>query len=156
MPELDQKPKANVQDELKALEAFVRADAACPFGPSFFLKDLGRYVRDRCPDARENLPLVEIWLANGETLDVCHIIGVTLQWVMLAVRDSANHQDGMAVELVPYAMIRHVRIGTRRPGGASIGFAQERPPAVLSAEMLLGVAAGRHAGSDAAGGEAGR
>ncbi|MBI4486270.1 MAG: hypothetical protein HY655_09690 [Acidobacteria bacterium] len=143
MPELDQKQKANVQDELKALEAFVRADAACPFGPSFFLRDLGRYVRDRCPDAKENLPLVEMWLANGETLDVCHIIGVTPQWVMLAVRDSANHQDGMAVELVPYPMIRHARIATRRPGGSSIGFAQEHPPALLSAETLVETAAGR-------------
>lgn len=125
---------------LKAAEAFISADLACPFGPSFFLGDLGRFVRDRCPDPKEDLPLVEVRLADGDTLDVCHIIGVSPQWVMLAVRDPANHRDGMAVELVPYAMIRHVRIGARRTGGASIGFSQARPPEVLSPETFVGAA----------------
>lgn len=125
------------QEELKGVEAFISADLGCPFGPSFFLGHLGRFVRDRCPDPKENLPLVEVRLADGETLEICHIIGVSPQWVMLAVRDPANHRDGMAVELVPYAMIRHVRIGTRRTGGPSMGFAQEHPPQIVSPETLV-------------------
>ena len=124
----------------KAAEAFLTADLTCPFGPSFFLGDLGRFVRDRCPDPKENLPLVEIRLADGETLDVCHIIGVAPQWVMLAVRDPGSQHDGMAVELVPYPMIRHVRVGTRRASGSTIGFSQVRPPEVLSPETLVGAA----------------
>ena len=136
MADLERKDAA--QEELKALEAFISADLACPFGPSFFLDHLGRFVRDRCPDPNENLPLVEVRLAEGETLELCHIIGVSPQWVMLAVRDPANQRDGMAVELVPYAMIRHVRISIRRPGGSSIGFSQEQPPAVISPEALIG------------------
>ena len=76
-------------------------------------------------------------LADGETLDVCHIIGVSPRWVMLAVRDATNHRDGMAVELVPYELIRRVGIGTQRAAGASVGFAQKRPPEVISPETLL-------------------
>lgn len=132
MPSRQDDPK-----KLKAMEAFTRADLECAFGPSFFLGHLGRFVRDRCPEAKENLPMVQIHLAGGETLDVCHIIGVSPRWVMLAVRDPTNHRDGMAVELVPFEIIRRVAIATRRPEGAYIGFAQLRTPEIISPETLL-------------------
>lgn len=134
----------------QAATAFVRADVACSFGPSFFLGHLGRFVRDRCPDATENLPLVQVRLADGETLDVCHIIGVAPRWVMLAVRDAGSHHEGMAVELVPYEIIRRVSIGSKRPEGSSIGFAQIEPPAIIAPETLLRAAMAPRA--DGAGG----
>ena len=131
-------PSQNTDPErLKAAEAFARADLACDFGPSFFLGHLGRFVRDQCPDPKELLPLVHVHLASGEVLDVCHIIGVSPRWVMLAVRDPTNHRDGMAVELVPFEIIQRVGIATRRTEGASIGFAQVRPPEVIAPETLL-------------------
>lgn len=129
--------KDDEAERLKAAEAFLRADVACAFGPSFFLGHLGRFVRDRCPDQKENLPRVQVHLVDGNTLDVCHIIGVSPRWVMLAVRDATNQGDGMAVELVPYEIIRRVGIGSQRAETASIGFAQKRPPEVISPETLL-------------------
>lgn len=133
--------QARSDDEVARLEAanpFSRADLACPFGPSFFLGQLGRFVRDRCPDPKEHLPVVHLHLADGETLDVCHIIGVSPRWVMLAVRDTASHRDGMAIELVPYEIIRRVCIRTRRAAeGASPGYGQTRPPEIVAAETLL-------------------
>lgn len=133
-------PQGDSRDEAatqQAAAAFVRADVACTFGPSFFLGHLGRFVRDRCPDPTEDLPLVQVRLADGETLDVCHIIGVAPRWVMLAVRDSAGHREGMAVELVPYELIRRVGIGSRHTEGSSIGFAQAEPPAIIAPETLV-------------------
>lgn len=124
-------------ERLEAATAFTRAELACAFGPSFFLGHLGRFVRDRCPDPKEHLPLVQIRLADGETLDVCHIIGVSPRWVMLAVRDAASHQDGMAIELVPYGLIQRVCIRTRHAVGASIGFNQTRLPEIIAPETLL-------------------
>jgi len=107
-------------------------------------------VRDRCPDPKENLPVVQVHLADGETLDICHIIGVSPRWVMLAVRDAASHRDGMAIELVPYEIIRRVCICTRRAAeGASPGYAQTRPPEIVAAETLLQAAMPpHHAGGD--------
>ena len=136
MPEL-QSDRIDDAVQQQAATAFVRADVACSFGPSFFLGQLGRFVRDRCPEAAENLPLVQVRLADGETLDVCHIIGVSPRWVMLAVRDAGSHRDGMAVELVPYEIIRRVGIGSRRAEGSSIGFAQMVPPTIIAPETLL-------------------
>jgi hypothetical protein len=124
-------------ERLKVATAFTTADLACRFGPSFFLGHLGRFVRDRCPDPKENLPVVQARLANGETLDVCHIIGVSPRWVMRAVRDAANHRDGMAIELVPYELIQRVCIRTRRAESGSIGFAETRSPEIITPETLL-------------------
>ena len=125
-------------ERLTAATAFTSADRACTFGPSFFLAQLGRFVRDRCPDPKENLPVVQVHLADGESLDVCHIIGVSPRWVMLAVRDTLSHRDGMGIELVPYEFIRRVCIRTRRKAdGASVGLQQIQSPEIVAAETLL-------------------
>lgn len=58
-----------------------------PFGPGLFLGQLVAFVRDRCPDPSEGLPVVEVHLADGEVLDLCHIIGATPHWVALAVNE---------------------------------------------------------------------
>jgi hypothetical protein len=121
----------------EAATAFTRADLACAFGPSFFLVHLGRFVRDHCPDSTENLPAVELRLSGGETLVLCHVIGVSPHWVMLAVRDSRSHGAGMAIELVPYELICSVCIRTPEAGGVSIGFAQTQAPEIIAPETLL-------------------
>lgn len=136
MPEI-QTRSDDEPEKREAAAAFTRADLACTFGPSFFLGHLGRFVRERCPDPKENLPVVHAYLADGETLDVCHIIGVSPRWVMLAVRDAASHGDGMAIELVPYELIRRISIRTRRAESASIGFSQIEAPEIIGAETLL-------------------
>lgn len=127
----------NETDRAQAATAFIRADLACAFGPSFFLGQLGRFVRDRCPDPTEDLPTVHVHLADGASLDVCHIIGVSPRWVMLAVYDEDSHRDGMAIELVPYELIRRVAIATRRAEATSIGFSQPRPPEIVAPIALL-------------------
>jgi hypothetical protein len=136
MSELDTQAGGEVE-RTPAATAFIKADLDCAFGPSFFLGHLGRFVRDRCPDPTENLPVVDERLADGETLHVCHIIGISPRWVMLAVRATSSQRDGMAVELVPFEIIRRVGISTRRAGGASIGFAQEHPPEIIGPETLV-------------------
>ena len=130
-------PRTDDAGTLDASHAFARADLSCPFGPSFFLGHLARFVRDRCPDAAEHLPVVQILLTDGETLDLCHIMGVSPRWVMLAVHNAACHGDGMAVELVPYELIRRVSISTRRAESTAVGFAQTRSPQLIAAETLL-------------------
>jgi hypothetical protein len=98
---------------------------------------LGRFVRDHCPDPDEHLPLVQLRLADGQTLDLCHIIGVSPRWVMLAVRDSSAHPSDMAIEIVPFQMIQGVRIRPRHADGVSVGFSQSHAPTIISAETLV-------------------
>ena len=130
-------PGSNDREQRAAAAGLTKADLSCTFGPSFFLGHLGRFVRDRCPDPNENLPVVQVHLATGEILDICHIVGVSPRWAMLAVRESAGHEDGMAIELVSYELIQRVSIRTRRAGSASIGFSQVVPPEIIAPETLL-------------------
>ena len=102
-----------------AAQAFARADLACHFGPSFFLRYLGSFVRDHCPDPGEHLPVVELRLVGGEVLRLCHVVGVAPRWVMLAIPAVERHGAGMAIELLPYEAICSVCIRTRETGLAS-------------------------------------
>jgi hypothetical protein len=114
-----------------------RADLACPFGPSFFLTYLGRFVRDHCPDPNEQLPVVQVRLADGTTLDLCHIVGVSPHWVMLAVRGEGGHHEEMIIELVPFDQVRGVSIRTRHAKSGALGYAQTQAPQIIGAETLL-------------------
>lgn len=136
MPETQARNGGETQ-KLEAASAFIAADRTCPFGPSFFLGHLGTFVRNHCPDPQENLPVVQIHLASAETLDVCHIVGVSPRWVMLAVRDGASHRDSMAIEMVPYALIQRVSIRAPHAESPSVGFSDTRAPAIIGAETLL-------------------
>lgn len=95
--------------------------------------------------------MVRVHLADGQCLDVCHIIGVSPRWVMLAVRDVSSSGEGMAVELVPFEIIRRVGIGTRRAENTSIGFSQARAPEIIAPETLLRAAMAPPRSSDASG-----
>ncbi len=74
---------------------------------------------------------MQIRLGDGTTFDLCQIVGVSPQWVMVAVRDLASHHDRMAVELVPFEMIRGVSIRARHAEGATRGVSQFRVPEML-------------------------
>ena len=130
-------PDVNSPDMMESAAALARADQGCAFGPSFFLGQLGRFVRDHCPAPEEHLPLVQLRLADGQILDLCHIIGVSPRWVMLAVRDASAHPSDMVIDLVPFQSIQRVTIRARHTEGATVGFLQSQPPAIMEAETLL-------------------
>lgn len=113
------------------LEEFERRYA---FGPVFFLTHLRAFVRDHCPSPADGLPAVELALADGARLQLCHVIGVAPAWVALAVID----EDGaggrpMRTEFVPYASIARIGIRPPRGGDPGIGFSQSGPPTILGA-----------------------
>ena len=99
--------------------------STAPFGPGFFLGQLGAFARERCPDPGEALPVVELHLATGEVLDLCHVMGLAPSFVALAVRDAARSGTGeapMRTDLVPYSLISRVTIRSVRATGAHVGF----------------------------------
>jgi hypothetical protein len=130
-------PGVEAQARSEAAKAFARADLACHFGPSFFLHYLASFVRDHCPDPGEHLPAVELRLLNSEVLRLCHVVGVSPRWVLLAVPSTGGAAGEMAVELLPYEVIGGVRIRPSEAREGSIGFHQVRPPTIIAPEALL-------------------
>lgn len=115
-----------------------------PFGPGFFLGQLRGFARDRCPHPGEALPAIELHLASGEVLDLCHVMGLAPAFVALAVRDGPRTGTGeapMRTELVPYALIARVVIRPVHAAGAHVGFNLDHAPDLLaqpdSAEAAL-------------------
>jgi hypothetical protein len=112
----------------------IEQDSRCPFGPTFFLMQLRAFVRDRCPNLSEGLPSVQLHLAEGEILDVCHIIGLAPRWLAVAViesgRSAASH--AMRTEIIPYELVSRVSVRTIGPEPGHIGFEAGRNPELLA------------------------
>lgn len=149
-------PKENAVPETVSEPA--DPEDAC-FGPTFFLTQLGAFIRERCPPPAEVLPVVEIHLMTGDVLDVCHVIGLAPSWLALAVFDLRDGGDppAMRTELVPYGAILRVTIRAAAPGGKRVGFfTANRVPVMLNGgaasapsatpEELLARVAGQPAG----------
>ena len=115
-------------------ELAAMVNPGCPFGPAFFLTQLRGFVRERCPDPKERLPVVHLHLGDGEVLDVCHVIGIAPRWLALAVRDpeAQGHAGAMRTELVPYETVYRVTIRAVRPAETHLGFDHGRTPPVFA------------------------
>lgn len=140
-------PETAALDEA-AVAMLLRAATRHAFGPSFFVGQLAAFVRERCPDPAERLPHVQLWLAGGEVVTICHVIAVAPRWVAIAARTSDARGDKMEMrtELLPYELIARVTISGGPPRGRGMGFDQLRPPAIIAddrtPEQVLLAAAG--------------
>lgn len=102
--------------------------AGPPFGPAFFAMVLTERVRAACDGQPDHVPVVELQLADGLTLDLCHIPGVQAQWLAVqAYRDRETCQE-MDLVFVPYGLITRVTVSMWQPSQRPIGF-QLTPPA---------------------------
>jgi len=139
-------PVDTSSDHAAELQTVIRElEAGCAFGPTFFVGQLGRLVRERCPDPQEGLPSVQLHLHDGERLDLCHVIGFAPHWVALAVWE--NGSDAMRTELVPYGSIARVTIGAPRGRGTHVGFDQSHAPIAMGGITLTPEQALRAAGA---------
>lgn len=116
--------------ERRESRALVEAiDARCPFGPLFFVSQLRGFIRDRCPDSQARLPVLEIHLADGHELDVCHVVAIAPAWVALAVYECSPSGGSrkMRTEIVPYGMIARITVSTERSSEHALGFDANHP-----------------------------
>lgn len=93
-----------------------------PFGPAFFATILADRVRAACEGQPEHVPVVELQLADGLTLDLCHVPGIEPQWLAVqAYRDRETCAE-MDLVFVPYALITRVRVSMWHPNQRPVGF----------------------------------
>ena len=127
------KPRKPSGEDRKRMAALLAAEQRVSFGPLFFMQNLRALVRDRCPVPAEAIPSVHIQLMDGDVLDLCHIIGVSPNWIAMAVHedDQPDRPAQMRNELVPYHLIARVTIQTTHHEGTyPIGFNASLDPEV--------------------------
>lgn len=118
--------------------ALVALAGQWPFGPAFFLSQLSAFVRDGCADPKQGLPVVEVHLADGDVLDLCHVIGIAPVWIALAVNnlDAKEGEPAMRTELVAYARIVRITVSGPRTDAPRIGFLHDHVPSVMGDARL--------------------
>jgi hypothetical protein len=126
-------PAAEPTPEEMEHMALAEASVRFAFGPAFFMTQLRGFAGEKCPDPALERPAVEIHLGDGETLDLCYIIGVTPGWVALAVldEDEADGSRRMRTEFVPFEAIERVTLRGSRPESPRLGFEHGHVPKVL-------------------------
>jgi hypothetical protein len=126
-------------------KAVAEAIDTATFGKEFFSRHLRGFIRDRCPELAEAVPVLELDLHDGQRLDVCHVMGLAPAWVALAAHDEAASSGARVMQtvLVPYGSIVRVTIRAVRRESGRVGFVQDQAPAFVdtaapaSAESLL-------------------
>ena len=125
---------ADATPEQLVRAALIEASKHYPFGPAFFMSQLRGFAGEKCPDPARGLPVVELHLADGEVLALCHVIGVAPAWVALAVNetDHTTSAPRMRTEFVPFEVITRVTLRLSRPESPHLGFEHSRVPRMLS------------------------
>ena len=98
-----------------------------PFGLQFFQQVLPDRVRAACDGYPDDVPVVELHLADETTLDLCHVSALEPAWFAANVfRDRETCED-MDMVFVPYPLVARVTVSLRHRSQRTAGF--ELPPA---------------------------
>lgn len=98
-----------------------------PFGPAFFLTVLADRVREQCDQQPDAIPVIELHLADGVTLDLCHVAGVGPQWMAAVFFRDRETCEEMDTSFVPYGLITRVTVSMWHRSQRRIGFDLEHP-----------------------------
>lgn len=106
-----------------------------PFGPAFFATVLLDRVRAECDGHPDGVPVVDLHLADGSTLDLCHIPAVEPQWLAAQVYRDRETCEEMDLAFVPYGLIMRVTVSVWRRSQRPVGFNLGAVPTAGSREV---------------------
>ncbi len=104
------------------------------FDAAFYSTVLPERVMAECRARPDDVPVVVLHLANGKTLDLCHIVHLGERWLAVQhFRDSEACTD-MDVAFLPYELVAMVTVSLHHPSSRRAGFTMraESGPAVRS------------------------
>ena len=91
-------------------------------GPSFYASVLAERVISECHGDPRNVPVVNLHLANGRTLDVCHIMHLAERWFGVQYFRETETCADMDVAFLPYDLVVLVTVSVHRSEERRIGF----------------------------------
>lgn len=92
------------------------------FDASFYQTVLTDGVQAECAGKPDMVPVVELHLATGTILDLCHIIRLADDW--MACRFFRNPEDceDMDVAFLPYGLVNLVTVSLHHVESRRVGF----------------------------------
>jgi len=111
------------------------------FNAEFFRKILPDGAAKVCEIVADSVPVVNVHLANGRVLDLCHIAHVGEAWIAAYYYRDASRSYEMDLAFVPYPLVVLVTISARQAAERKMGFALSATP-----PRLAGIAPQGHGG----------
>lgn len=98
------------------------------FDRLFFATILPEHVRAEVAANPGKVPIIELYLASGAVLDLCHVVRLADAWVAVAhfCRDDAF--DDADIAFLPYGTIVRVSLTMRDEKEREIGFSTANAP----------------------------
>ena len=105
------------------------------FDANFYSTVLPDLVKAECAAGTSDVPVVEARLADGTTLDVCHIIFLGPDWLAAACYPSRGPSARLTTEFVRYDLVTRLTVSVQEAHTRKLGFDLVRN----SAAMRIGI-----------------
>lgn len=92
------------------------------FDANFYRMVLPESVRQACQGQPEHVPVVELHLPDGLTLDVCHIETLANTWLAVVYYRNPNEDNEVDTAFLPYPLVQWVAVSVHPPHVRHIGF----------------------------------
>lgn len=127
-------PRRRKPGAVNAPPAAVPLSQGLPFDATFFQATLPQLVTAQCQGRPDLVPVVRIDLANGATLDVCHVAALGAAQAAVTHYRDARTCDDMDVAFVPYSLMMLVDVSLHPASARKLGFRLDAPPAPAGAD----------------------
>ncbi|MBI4338252.1 MAG: hypothetical protein HY683_10545 [Chloroflexi bacterium] len=92
------------------------------FDAEFYRSVLPERVTKECHGRPDSVPVVNLYLANGRTLDLCHIVHLAESWFAVQSFRDAETCDDMDLVFLPYELVTEVTVSLYHPAARRMGF----------------------------------
>ncbi|MDQ3547940.1 MAG: hypothetical protein M3439_03890 [Chloroflexota bacterium] len=98
------------------------------FDRLFFGTILPEHVRAEAAANPGKVPIIELYLASGAVLDLCHVVRLADTWVAVTHFCREDVFDDTDLAFLPYGTITRVSLTMRDAKEREIGFSMTNPP----------------------------
>lgn len=92
------------------------------FDAAFFQTVFLERLRLECQAQPDRVPVVELHLADGTKLDICHIALLAESWLAVAHFRDAKNDPELDTAFLPYGLIARVSVSLRPLASRKLGF----------------------------------
>src|SRR5574341_1750905 len=98
------------------------------FDAGFYRTVLPWWIRTQCEGKLRGVPVVELRLADGAVLDVCHLVNLADQWMAISHFRDAETCDDMDMAFIRYETVMRINVSMHDPKSRRIGFDVTKSP----------------------------
>jgi hypothetical protein len=120
------------------------------FDSAFYQAMLPDAVKQQCQTVPGQVPVVELHLADGTTLDLCHIVALAPTWLAVVYFHNPAEGDEVEQAFLPYRLVQWITLSAHPSHVRHIGFDVERSVAATQRALVAPEASAPGAASESA------